>query len=175
MVHVTPTAALAQKCEAAGCDAVVVEGFEAGGHNGYDELTTMVLVPQARDAVKIPVIAAGGIADGRQMAAALALGADAVQIGSRFAASAEAACHEHFKQAIVKAGETDTMLALRKLEPTRLLKNPFYAQVKAAAWPARETGQPIAQTQLPLSHAGQSCRAGRGGCADAGGGDGGGE
>lgn len=132
VAHVTPNPSLARKCEQAGVDAVVVEGFEAGGHNGRDELTTMVLVPQARDLVKIPLIAAGGIADGRQMAAAFALGAEGVQVGSRFAASVEASCHMNFKQAIVNAGEADTCLSLKKLMPVRILKNAFFRQVQEA-------------------------------------------
>lgn len=141
VVHVAPTARLAKKCEDEGCDAVVVEGFEAGGHNGKDELTTMVLVPQAVDAVRIPVIAAGGIATGRQMAAAMALGADGVQIGSRFAASAEASCHPNFKRAIVEADETATMLAMKKLTPVRALKNAFLTRIIEAeqAGAPRET------------------------------------
>jgi len=132
IAHVTPNPSLARKCEEAGVDAVVVEGFEAGGHDGRDELTTMVLVPQARDLVKVPLIAAGGIADGRQMAAAFALGAEGVQVGSRFAASAEASCHENFKQAVVKAGEADTFLTLKKLMPVRIIKNKFYQKVQEA-------------------------------------------
>jgi len=132
VVHVTPNPSLARKCEEAGVHAVVVEGFEAGGHDGRDELTTMVLVPQARDLVKIPLISAGGITDGRQMAAAFALGAEGVQVGSRFAASAEASCHENFKQAVVKAGEADTFLTLKKIMPVRILKNPFFKKVEEA-------------------------------------------
>jgi len=132
VAHVTPNPSLALKCEGAGVDAVVVEGFEAGGHDGRDELTTMVLLPQARDLVQIPLIAAGGIATGRQMAAAFALGAEAVQVGSRFAASAEATCHENFKQAVVKAGEADTFLTLKKMMPVRILKNPFFQKVQEA-------------------------------------------
>jgi enoyl-[acyl-carrier protein] reductase II len=132
VAHVTPNPSLARKCEEAGVDAVVVEGFEAGGHDGRDELTTMVLVPQARDLVKIPLLAAGGIADGRQMAAAFALGAEGVQVGSRLAASAEASCHQNFKQAVVKAGEADTFLTLKKIMPVRILKNPFFKKVEEA-------------------------------------------
>jgi enoyl-[acyl-carrier protein] reductase II len=132
VAHVTPNPSLAKKCEEAGVDAVVVEGFEAGGHDGRDELTTMVLTPQARDLVKIPLIAAGGIADGRQMVAAFALGAEGVQVGSRLAASAEASGHENFKQAIAAAGEADTFLTLKKIMPVRVLKNPFYKQVEEA-------------------------------------------
>jgi enoyl-[acyl-carrier protein] reductase II len=130
-VHVVASPALAAKCEAAGCDAIVCEGFEAGGHNGREEITTMVLVPECVAAVDIPVIAAGGIATGQQMAAALALGADGVQIGSRFAASRESSGHEHFKQAVVDAGPGDTHLMLKALIPVRLLRNPFRERIAA--------------------------------------------
>lgn len=132
VIHVVSTPELAQKCEAAGVDAVVAEGFEAGGHNGRDELTTLVLVPQVVDAVKVPVIAAGGIADGRAIAAALALGASAVQIGSRFVATHEASAHENFKRAVVAAKATDTMLMMKRAVPVRLLKNAFFEEIKAA-------------------------------------------
>jgi enoyl-[acyl-carrier protein] reductase II len=126
VVHVTSTPELAQKCEAAGVDAVVAEGFEAGGHNGRDELTTMVLIPMVVDAVKIPVIAAGGIANGRQMAAAMALGAQGVQVGTRFAATQESTAHH---KAMVSAPTNGTSLMLKKLVPVRLLKNPFAEKV----------------------------------------------
>lgn len=129
VVHVTSTPELAKKCEDAGVDAVVAEGFEAGGHNGRDEITTLVLIPQVVDAVKIPVIAAGGIADGRQMAAAMMLGASGVQIGSRFAATLESSAHEKFKQAILSASATSTMLSMKKTVPVRLLKNKFYEEI----------------------------------------------
>ncbi len=132
VVHVTSSPELAQKCEAAGVDAVVAEGFEAGGHNGRDEITTLVLIPQVVDAVKIPVIAAGGIADGRAVASALALGAAGVQIGSRFAATQESSAHANFKRAIVDAGPGATMLTMKDLVPVRLLKNPFYEEIAAA-------------------------------------------
>ena len=131
VIHVVSTPELAKKCEAAGVDAIIAEGFEAGGHNGRDELTTMALIPQVVDAVKIPVIAAGGIADGRAIAAALALGASAVQMGTRFVATVEASAHDHFKNAIVNAGPTDTMLMMKRSVPVRLLKNPFYEEIKA--------------------------------------------
>ena len=131
VIHVTSTPDLAKKCEDAGVDAIVAEGFEAGGHNGRDEITTMVLIPEVVDAVKIPVIAAGGIADGRQMAAAFALGADGVQVGSRFAATTESSAHEKFKNAIVQATPTSTMLSMKKTVPVRLLKNKFYDEITA--------------------------------------------
>lgn len=132
VVHVVSSAAFALKSEAAGVDAVVAEGFEAGGHNGREETTTMVLIPSVCEQVSIPVIAAGGIATGRAMTAAFALGASGVQIGSRFIATPEASSHDHFKQAILQAKEGDTMLSLKKLTPVRLLKNSFFHAVKAA-------------------------------------------
>jgi enoyl-[acyl-carrier protein] reductase II len=132
VVHVVSSVKFAQKVEAAGCDAVVAEGFEAGGHNGREETTTLCLLPLVADAVSIPVIAAGGIGSGRAMLACMVLGADGVQIGSRFAASKESSAHEHFKQAIVAAKEGDTELSLKQLTPVRLIKNDFYREVKAA-------------------------------------------
>lgn len=132
VVHVVSSSVFAKKAEEAGCDAVVAEGFEAGGHNGREETTTMVLIPAVRDAVKIPVIAAGGIATGRQMLAAMVLGADGVQIGSRFVCTPEASSHLAFKEAIVQAKEGDTELSMKKLVPVRLLKNEFYRQIKEA-------------------------------------------
>jgi len=129
VVHVVSSALFAQKAEEAGCDAVVAEGFEAGGHNGREETTTMVLIPLVHKAVEIPVIAAGGIATGAQMLAAFALGAEAVQIGSRFVCSTEASAHIHFKQAIIDAGEGATQLGLKQLAPVRLLKNDFANQI----------------------------------------------
>ena len=131
VVHVTSSPDLAKKCEDAGVDAVVAEGFEAGGHNGRDEITTLVLIPQVVDTVKIPVIAAGGIGDGRQILAAFVLGAQGVQIGTRFAATVESSAHEHFKTAITEALPNSTMLAMRKLVPVRLLKNKFYDDIAA--------------------------------------------
>jgi enoyl-[acyl-carrier protein] reductase II len=124
-VHVVASVHHALKAEEAGCDAVVAEGFEAGGHNGIDEITTFCLVPQVVDAVKIPVIAAGGIAAGRQIAAAFALGAEGAQIGTRFAATFESSCSELFKQKIVEAKDNSTILTLKKLAPVRLFKNKF--------------------------------------------------
>jgi len=132
VIHVVATPELAKKCEAAGVDAVIAEGFEAGGHNGRDELTTLTLIPQVVDAVKIPVIAAGGIADGRGIAAALALGAQAVQLGTRFVATVESSAHDNFKQAILQAQATDTMLMMKRTVPVRLLKNAFFEEIKAA-------------------------------------------
>ena len=128
-IHVVSSATLARKCEEAGCDAVVCEGFEAGGHNGREELTTMVLVPRCVAAVSIPVVAAGGIATGAQMAAAMALGAEGVQIGSRFAMTVESSGHAAYKQAVVE-GE-DTLLVMKKHIPVRLLRNAFRDQVAA--------------------------------------------
>lgn len=132
VVHVVSSSKFAQKAEAAGCDAVVAEGFEAGGHNGREETTSFVLIPAVKEKVSIPVIAAGGIATGRQMLAAMILGASAVQIGSRFVASHEATCHLNFKNAVISSEEGDTELSLKKLTPVRLLKNEFYHQVKKA-------------------------------------------
>ena len=132
VVHVVSSSKFALKSQEAGCDAVVAEGFEAGGHNGREETTTLVLIPAVSSAVDIPVIAAGGIATGRQMLAAMVLGAEGVQVGSRFIASPEASSHEHFKQAVIQAQEGDTQLSLKQLTPVRLLKNKFYQQVQEA-------------------------------------------
>ena len=132
VVHVVSSSKFAQKAEDAGCDAVVAEGFEAGGHNGREETTSFVLIPAVKEKVSIPVIAAGGIATGKQMLAAMVLGASAVQIGSRFIASHEASCHLNFKSAVISSNEGDTELSLKKLTPVRLLKNEFYNQVKMA-------------------------------------------
>ena len=129
VVHVVANPALAVKCQDAGCDAVVCEGFEAGGHNGREEITTMVLIPECTAAVDIPVIAAGGIATGAQLAAAMALGAEGVQIGSRFAITAESSGHENFKNAVVAAGPGDTHLVMKSHVPVRLLKSPFRDKV----------------------------------------------
>ncbi len=130
VIHVTSRPELAKKCEAAGCDAIIAEGFEAGGHNGRDEITTMVLIPQVVDAVKIPVIAAGGIVDGRGIAAAFALGAQGVQLGTRFVATIESSAHENFKQAILSSHPSSTMLMMKKHVPVRLMKNAFFNEVK---------------------------------------------
>jgi enoyl-[acyl-carrier protein] reductase II len=129
---VVSSSKFAVKAQEAGCDAVVAEGFEAGGHNGREETTTMVLIPAVCKAVDIPVIAAGGIATGRQMLAAMVLGAQAVQIGSRYVASEEASSHIKFKQAVISSAEGDTKLMLKQLAPVRLLKNHFYQQVQSA-------------------------------------------
>jgi enoyl-[acyl-carrier protein] reductase II len=132
VVHVVSSSRFAQKAEEAGCDAVVAEGFEAGGHNGREETTTMVLVPAVKKAVTVPVIAAGGIATGRQMLAAMVLGAEGVQIGSRYVASEEASSHINFKNLVINSKEGDTKLMLKQLAPVRLLKNRFYEQVQSA-------------------------------------------
>jgi enoyl-[acyl-carrier protein] reductase II len=132
VVHVVSSSKFAIKAQDAGCDAVVAEGFEAGGHNGREETTTIVLVPAVCAAVDIPVMAAGGIANGRQMLAAMVLGADGVQVGSRFVASPEASSHQKFKDLVVNAAEGDTQLTLKQLTPVRMLKNNFFAQVQKA-------------------------------------------
>ena len=132
VLHVTSSPKLAMKCQNAGVDAIIVEGFEAGGHVGRDELTSMVLIPQVRKIIdqKIPVICAGGIASGEQMLAALALGADGVQIGSRFAVCDESSAHDNFKQAVCNALPNDTMVMLKKLAPVRLLANQLTKKIK---------------------------------------------
>jgi enoyl-[acyl-carrier protein] reductase II len=132
VVHVISSSKFAKKAEEAGCDAIVAEGFEAGGHNGREETTTMVLIPAVVNAVKIPVIAAGGIATGKQMLAAMVMGAEGVQMGSRFVASEEASSHINFKNAVINSNEGDTMLTLKQLTPVRLIKNNFYKQIQEA-------------------------------------------
>lgn len=132
VVHVVSSAKFALKSEAAGVDAVVAEGFEAGGHNGREETTTMCLIPGVAQAVKIPVIAAGGIGTGRGMLAAMNLGADGVQIGSRFIATPESSAHDHFKKAILAVDEGDTQLTLKELTPVRLVKNEFFKSIQVA-------------------------------------------
>lgn len=132
VLHVVSSVKQARKAEAAGCHAVVAEGVEAGGHNGADETTTFALVPQVADAVSIPVVAAGGIADGRGMLAALSLGAEGVQIGTRFAATAESSAHETFKRLILEADDASTVLAFRALALTRLIRTPFAARAVEA-------------------------------------------
>jgi len=130
VAHVIANVKFAMKCEEAGVDAVVAEGFEAGGHNGIEETTTMTLIPMVSEAITLPLIAAGGIASGRGMMAAMALGADAVQIGSRFVASEESSAHQTFKDSVVEAKDGDTALTLKKLIPVRLIKNDFYSRVR---------------------------------------------
>ncbi len=132
VVHVVSSVKFAIKCQEAGVDAVVAEGFEAGGHNGREETTTLCLIPMVRDAITIPLIAAGGIANGRAMMATMALGADGVQVGSRFAASLESSAHDNFKTSIVNAQEGDTLLTMKQLTPVRLIKNKFFDQVQEA-------------------------------------------
>jgi enoyl-[acyl-carrier protein] reductase II len=132
VVHVVSSVKFALKAEAAGVDAVVAEGFEAGGHNGRDETTTLCLIPMVRKAISIPLIAAGGIGDGRAMLAVMNLGADGAQVGSRFVASIESSAHEHFKKAVVDSQEGDTLLTLKELTPVRLLRNPFFDELMAA-------------------------------------------
>lgn len=132
VVHVVSSTHFAVKCQDAGVDAIVAEGFEAGGHNGREETTTLCLIPAVADAVTIPVIAAGGIGDGRAMLACMALGADGVQIGSRFVASRESSAHQHFKDAVIQATEGSTVLTLKEITPVRLIKNPFYTAVSEA-------------------------------------------
>ena len=126
VVHVVSSVKFALKAQDAGVDAVVAEGFEAGGHNGRDETTTLTLIPMVKEQVRIPLIAAGGIATGKAMLATMILGADAVQVGSRFVASEESSAHQAFKQVVVDAKEGDTQLTLKELAPVRLIKNKFY-------------------------------------------------
>jgi enoyl-[acyl-carrier protein] reductase II len=148
VVHVVSSSKFAQKAAKAGCDAVVAEGFEAGGHNGREETTTLVLIPAVCKAVTIPVIAAGGIATGRQMLAAMVLGAAAVQIGSRFVASEEATAHIQFKEKVINTGEGDTQLSLKGLTPVRLIKNNFFQQVQQA----ENAGASMADLATLLGH-----------------------
>ena len=132
VVHVVSSVKFALKAQEAGVDAVVAEGFEAGGHNGRDETTTLVLIPLVKEKITIPLIAAGGIATGAQMLAVMVLGAEGVQIGSRFVATPEASSHSSFKDEVIRAKEGDTQLTLKELAPVRLLKNAFYQQVNQA-------------------------------------------
>ncbi|TRO65273.1 NAD(P)H-dependent flavin oxidoreductase [Christiangramia sabulilitoris] len=140
VVHVVSSVKFAIKSQEAGVDAVVAEGFEAGGHNGRDETTTFTLIPMVKEKISIPLIAAGGIATGRGMLAAMVLGADGVQVGSRFVATPEASSHKNFKQMVVEAEEGDTVLTLKELAPVRLLKNKFFEDVQAlyARSPSKE-------------------------------------
>lgn len=132
VIHVVSSKRFAEKAEKAGCDAVIAEGFEAGGHNGREETTSLVLIPLVSSSVSVPVIAAGGIATGRQMLAAMVLGAEGVQIGSRFVASEEASCHINFKNAVINSSEGDTIVTLKELAPVRLMKNDFYEDIVKA-------------------------------------------
>lgn len=132
VVHVVSNVKFALKAVEAGVDAIVAEGFEAGGHNGREETTSLVLIPMIRNAVAVPVIAAGGIASGRQMLAAMALGADGVQIGSRFVVSNESSAHVNFKNRVISTNEGDTLLTMKQLVPVRLLKNKFFDQIQSA-------------------------------------------
>jgi enoyl-[acyl-carrier protein] reductase II len=145
VVHVVSSSKFAKKAEDAGCDAVVAEGFEAGGHNGREETTTMVLIPAVKKEISIPLIAAGGIATGRQMLAAMVLGADGVQIGSRFVCTPEASSHTNFKTAIIQSQEGDTQLRMKKVVPVRLLNNKFSQAVAEAE---ANGANPEALTQL---------------------------
>lgn len=131
VVHVVSSALFARKCEEAGCDAIVAEGFEAGGHNGREETTTLTLIPSVAAQCNLPLIAAGGIASGKAMLATMILGAEGVQIGSRFAVAVESSAHPQFKQRVYETPEGGTMLALKKLAPTRLIKNEFFEQVNS--------------------------------------------
>lgn len=149
VVHVVSGIKFAVKCEEAGVDAIVAEGFEAGGHNGREETTTMVLIPQVVKAVKLPVIAAGGIGFGRQMAAAFALGAEGVQVGSRFVATPESSGHANFKAAVINAKEGDTQLTMKLLTPVRLIKNKFFNAVNDA----EKRGAAIEELTLLLGRA----------------------
>ncbi|HEY6144423.1 MAG TPA: nitronate monooxygenase, partial [Flavobacterium sp.] len=130
VVHVVSSSVFALKAQEAGVDAVVAEGFEAGGHNGRDETTTFTLIPMVKEKIKIPLIAAGGIATGRGMFAAMVLGADGVQVGSRFAASVESSAHKNFKNKIIETSEGETQLTLKELAPVRLIKNKFYQEIQ---------------------------------------------
>ena len=130
VVHVVSSSVFALKSQDAGVDAIVAEGFEAGGHNGREETTTLTLIPMVKEKIKIPLIAAGGIATGRGMLAVMVLGADGVQVGSRFAASVESSAHENFKETIINVKEGDTQLTLKELAPVRLIKNKFYQDVQ---------------------------------------------
>ncbi len=140
IVHVVSSSKFALKAQEAGVDAVVAEGFEAGGHNGREETTTLTLIPMVKENISIPLIAAGGIASGRGMLAAMVLGADGVQMGSRFAASTESSSHDNFKKTIIETGEGDTQLTLKELAPVRLIKNKFYNDIQElyATCPSKE-------------------------------------
>ena len=141
VAHVVSSSKFAKKCEEAGVDAVVAEGFEAGGHNGREETTTLALIPQVRDAISLPLIAAGGIGSGKAMLAAMALGAEGVQIGTLFAVSEESSASDAFKKLCVDLGEDGTMLALKKISPTRLIKNELFAKIAEAESRGAETDE----------------------------------
>ena len=149
VVHVTASSKFAKKAEDAGCDAIVAEGFEAGGHNGREETTTLVLIPQVKAATKLPLIAAGGIATGRGMLAAMVLGADAVQLGTRFVCSNESSAHPEFKKIIANSNEGDTMLSMKKVVPVRLIKNDFQKRIQEA----EDRGAPIEELVSILGRA----------------------
>lgn len=149
VVHVVSSVKFALKAQEAGVDAIVAEGFEAGGHNGRDETTTLTLIPSVKEKISIPLIAAGGIATGRSMLAVMVLGADGAQVGSRFVASDEASSHMLFKQKVVEAGEGDTQLTLKELAPVRLIKNKFYNDVQQAY----ENGASVEQLRTLLGRA----------------------
>lgn len=151
VVHVVPSSKLAVKCEQAGVDAIVAEGFEAGGHNGKEETTTLSLIPAVCDAVTIPVIAAGGIATGRQMLAAMTLGAEGVQLGTAFALCAESSASDAFKQRCIEAGEGDTMLCLKVLSPTRLVRNALYDRIAEAEQQGNVTKEQLKEILGPAA------------------------
>lgn len=148
VVHVVASSKFALKAQEAGVDAIVAEGFEAGGHNGIDETTTMVLLPIIRKIVNLPLIAAGGIGTGRQMLAAFALGADGVQVGSRFVASEESSAHPVFKQKVIEAREGDTSLTLKQVVPVRLIKNRFFNEIEKM----QQSGASIEELKAHLGH-----------------------
>ncbi len=153
VIHVVPSVKFGLKAESAGCDAVVGEGVEAGGHNGFDEISTMTLIPQLVDALSIPVIAAGGIGDGRGILAALSLGADGVQIGTRFAATEESSAHPNFKRRIVQAVDNDTVLALKKIGLVRMIKNEFAEKAVKAndeGWSAEQQAELLGKKRAML-------------------------
>ena len=153
VIHVVPSVKFGLKAESAGCDAVVGEGVEAGGHNGFDEISTMTLIPQLVDTLSIPVIAAGGIGDGRGLLAALSLGADGVQIGTRFAATEESSAHPNFKRRIVEAVDSDTVLALKKIGLVRMIKNEFSEKAVKAndeGWSAEQQAELLGKKRAML-------------------------
>ena len=149
VVHVVSSSKFAKKAEEAGCDAVVAEGFEAGGHNGREETTTMVLIPSVVAAVNLPVLAAGGIVNGRQALAAMVMGAEGVQMGSRFVASEEASSHMEFKKAVIDSQEGDTILTMKQLTPVRMMKNKFFQEV----WQAELRGATVDELKAILGRA----------------------